>query len=359
MAWTDVEYTSADDWIGVWPSTDHYALFQAPLKFKFVCEACRNTSVVPPVYPPVNGSVDFIMQNYREDLVFIYVHGSAQYPESIARSQVVTVADPQLPQGGHLSFVEGADGRVDHSRMRIQWSSAPVDAPVVKWGATSGEYTLSSRYSNPANVSIVPYTEDDMCDTEVQPAGLHGFFPPPSNHTAVMYKLEPGTRYYYVYGSDAGGYSPERSFVSAPEPSPSHRTVIAAFGDMGNTEQDGSYHHSWDFGDKGEIPSQNTTNRVGDDKDAEFVLHIGDISYACGFLSEWDNFFAMVEPVATSKPWMVGIGNHEQGFSKSWIPGTDSGGECGVPYNANFPWASQNPDAPFQEREPWYEIVYG
>jgi hypothetical protein len=359
VAWTDIEYTSSNDWIGVWASTEHYTLFQAPLKFKFVCEVCRNHSLVPPVFPPVNGSVDFIMQNYREDLVFIYVHGSSQYPESIARSQVITVANPQLPQGGHLSFVEGADGRIDHSRMRIQWSSAPVDAPVVKWGASSGKYTLSSHYSNPANVSTVPYTKDDMCDTEVQPAGLHGFFPPPSNHTAVMYKLKPDTRYYYVYGSEAGGFSPERSFVSAPLPSPTHRTVIAAFGDMGNTEQDGSYHHSWDFGDKGEIPSQNTTNRIADDKDAEFVLHIGDISYACGFLSEWDNFFAMVEPVATSKPWMVGIGNHEQGFSKSWIPGTDSGGECGVPYNANFPWASQNPEAPFQEREPWYEIVYG
>ena len=359
VSWTDVEYTSANDWIGVWPANTKYTLFEAPLKFKFVCEPCQNASIVPPILPPVNGSIDFIMQNYREDLVFIYVHGTSQYPESIARSQVVTVANPQMPQGGHLSFVEGANGRVDHYRMRIQWSSAPVDKPVVKWGTKSGQYTMSSQYTNPSNVPVVPYTQADMCDTDVQPAGLHGFFPPPSNHTVVMYKLEPETRYYYVYGSDEGGFSPERSFVSAPLPSPSHRTVIAAFGDMGNTEADGSYHHSWDFDDKGEIPSQNTTNQIAANKDAEFVLHIGDISYACGFLSEWDNFFAMVAPVATSKAWMTAIGNHEQGFSKSWIPGTDSGGECGVPYNANFPWASQNPLSSFQERQPWYEIVYG
>ena len=150
VTWTDVEYTSAYDWIGVWPSTDHYTLFEAPLKFKFVCEECQNSSIVPPVFPPVNGSVDFIMQNYRKDLVFIYVHGTSQYPESIARSQIVTVANPQLPRGGHLSFLHGADGRVDHSRMRTRWSSAPVDKPVVRWGCNRANTPYGA--TNPPNV---------------------------------------------------------------------------------------------------------------------------------------------------------------------------------------------------------------
>merc|ERR1712166_1508383 len=128
----------------------------------------------------------------------------------------------------------------------------------------------------------------------------------------------------------------------------------------GNVESDGSYHHSWDFHDRGEIPSSNTTKLIGADKDIDMVLHIGDISYACGFLSEWDNFFTMIEPVSTKVPWMTAIGNHEQGWSGSTpFPGTDSGGECGVPYNAYFPFASQNPSSPFPDREPWYDFSYG
>ena len=89
-----------------------------------------------------------------------------------------------------------------------------MDKPVVRWGTKSGEYTMSSHYTNPPNVPLTPYTKDDMCDSDVQPAGLHGFFPPPSNHTAVMYKLEPETRYYCVW-LRSGWLFTERSFVSA------------------------------------------------------------------------------------------------------------------------------------------------
>jgi len=247
--------------------------------------------------------------------------------------------------------------RSDPSKMRLQWSSSATSDPHVKWGLKPKSYTKRSECCKEA--TKVPYTIEDMCDRDVQPAGLHGWFPPPSNYTALFEGLTPNTEYYYVYGSDQGGWSDEKSFTSAPIAKSSQRTVMAAFGDMGNTESDGSYHHSWDFGDKGEVPSSNTTTLIEADKEIDMVLHIGDISYACGFLSEWDNFFSMIEPVATRLPWMTGIGNHEQGWSKGAIPGTDSGGECGVPYNANFPFASQNPSSSYADREPWYDFSYG
>ena len=131
---------------------------------------------------------------------------------------------------------------------------------------------------------------------------------------------------------------------------------------MGNVEADGGFHHSWDFNNKGEVPSLNTTKALQGDDLSEFVLHIGDISYAVGYMSEWDRFMTQIEPVASRRAWMTGIGNHEQGWSGSVpFPGTDSGGECGVPYNAHFPFASQDPlsKTKFSEREPWYSFVYG
>lgn len=72
------------------------------------------------------------------------------------------------------------------------------------------------------------------------------------------------------------------------------------------------------------------------------VSHIGDISYARGYSWLWDNFFTQIEPVAAQAPYHVCIGNHEydwpaQPWNPEWGPyGTDSGGECGVPYSLRF-----------------------
>jgi hypothetical protein len=72
---------------------------------------------------------------------------------------------------------------------------------------------------------------------------------------------------------------------------------------------------------------------------------------------------------------MTAIGNHEQGASGTWLPSADSGGECGVPYNAYFPFAAQDDKVPFSQRQvrhssiacrtlvstfqPWYDFQYG
>jgi hypothetical protein len=36
------------------------------------------------------------------------------------------------------------------------------------------------------------------------------------------------------------------------------------------------------------------------------IFHIGDITYASGYLSQWDQFTAQVEPIASTVPYMVG-----------------------------------------------------
>lgn len=42
------------------------------------------------------------------------------------------------------------------------------------------------------------------------------------------------------------------------------------------------------------------------------VFHIGDISYATGFLAEWDYFLHLINPVASRISYMTAIGNHER-----------------------------------------------
>ena len=41
-------------------------------------------------------------------------------------------------------------------------------------------------------------------------------------------------------------------------------------------------------------------------------VHNGDISYARGYFSQWDNFFDQLYPLASRLPYMTCPGNHER-----------------------------------------------
>uniref|UniRef100_A0A803MYF6 Purple acid phosphatase Fn3-like domain-containing protein n=1 Tax=Chenopodium quinoa TaxID=63459 RepID=A0A803MYF6_CHEQI len=85
------------------------------------------------------------------------------------------------------------------------------------------------------------------------------------------------------------------------------------------------------------------------------IFHIGDISYATGFLVEWDCFLHMISPFAFQVPYMTAIGNHERDYpgSGSMYITTDSGGECGIPYETYFRMPTSAKD------KPWYSIEQG
>lgn len=52
--------------------------------------------------------------------------------------------------------------------------------------------------------------------------------------------------------------------------------------------------------------AQVTTDRlVKDLPNYDAVFHIGDLSYANGFLAQWDQFTAQIEPIASKVPYMV------------------------------------------------------
>lgn len=66
-------------------------------------------------------------------------------------------------------------------------------------------------------------------------------------------------------------------------------------------EVDGSNEYN-DF----ERASLNTTKQlIKDLKKTDAVFHIGDICYANGYLSQWDQFIAQIEPIASTIPYMI------------------------------------------------------
>ena len=52
--------------------------------------------------------------------------------------------------------------------------------------------------------------------------------------------------------------------------------------------------------------SLNTTDTLVADLDNyDMVFHIGDMPYANGYLSQWDQFTAQVAPISARKPYMI------------------------------------------------------
>lgn len=60
----------------------------------------------------------------------------------------------------------------------------------------------------------------------------HGWFEPFFWNSALMTGLAPSTVYFYIFGSDAHGWSNERSFVSAPVTGPHQALNIIACADV-------------------------------------------------------------------------------------------------------------------------------
>ena len=53
--------------------------------------------------------------------------------------------------------------------------------------------------------------------------------------------------------------------------------------------------------------SLNTTDQlVNDLNNIDIVFHIGDLPYANGYISQWDQFTSQVEPIASAVPYMIG-----------------------------------------------------
>ena len=77
--------------------------------------------------------------------------------------------------------------------MSVQWVTLNSQNPQVQWGTEPGLYmqtTLAESHT---------YTRDEMCGP---PATTIGWVDPGTMHTAVLRRLEPGRRYYYIYGSE-------------------------------------------------------------------------------------------------------------------------------------------------------------
>ncbi|KAM4110397.1 hypothetical protein ACB094_03G192300 [Castanea mollissima] len=199
---------------------------------------------------------------------------------------------------------------------------------------------------------MLTFDRNTMC---AAPARTVGWRDPGYIHTSFLEELWPNKGYTYKLGhrlfNGTCVWSQEYWFRASPYPGQNSLQCVIIFGDMGKGEADGSFEFE-DF----QPASLNTTKQLIEDlNNIDIVFHIGDVVYAMGYIAQWDQFTAQIEPIASTKPYMIGSGNHERDWPGigSFYQNMDSGGECGVLAESMFYVPAEN-RANF-----WYSTDYG
>lgn len=358
VQWVNVKFgcasPAATDWIGVFspakfngstcspesgPEEDQSPLLcTAPIKFQYANYSTAN------YVKTGNGSLKLRLINQRADFAFALFSGGLTNPVLLAISNTISFLNPKAPVYPRLS-----QGKL-WNEMTVTWTSGyNIDEaiPVVKWGP---EEQGEMAFLSPAGT--LTFSRNSMCGS---PARTVGWRDPGFIHTSFLKDLWPNTKYRYKVGHRLlnGSYvwGPVYVFQASPYPGQDSLQRVIIFGDLGKAERDGSNEYS-----NYQPGSLNTTDRLVEDLDnIDIVLHIGDLSYANGYLSEWDQFTSQIEPIASRVPYMVASGNHERDWPNtgSFYKNMDSGGECGVLAETMF-YVPAKDRAKF-----WYATDYG
>lgn len=349
----DVENSepSQDDWIGVFspanfnqstcfPENGSYQekpyICTAPIKYQFSNFSNSDYTKTG------RASIKFLLINQRSDFSFVLFSGGLSNPKLVAVSNHITFANPKAPLYPRIAVGKYWD------EMTVTWTSGysiNEAVPLVEWGMEGQDQRRS-----PAGT--LTFDRNSMCGS---PARTVGWRDPGFIHTSFLKDLWHSTMYSYKVGHllDNGSYiwSKKYSFRSSPYPGQDSLQRVIIFGDMGKGERDGSNEYS-----NYQPGSLHTTDQlIKDLNNYDIVFHIGDIAYANGYISQWDQFTSQVEPIASAVPYMIASGNHERDWpdSGSFYDKTDSGGECGVLAQNMF-------FVPATNREKfWYSTDYG
>ncbi|KAF4663986.1 hypothetical protein FOL47_005458 [Perkinsus chesapeaki] len=185
------------------------------------------------------------------------------------------------------------------------------------------------------------YTASDMCGFIAENVGFRnpGYF-----HSAIIPATVPIESLRVVTGNGTSrAYKPLPRLLAGD----STRHSVALFGDIGVTG--GGMLGGATGSGVLEFPppySDDALMHLAQNERLRLTILHGDVSYANGHSTVWDQFSAEMESsFAMRHPFVVGVGNHEfVAFTNpdGWFPdfgnyrGPDSGGECGVPFSHRY-----------------------
>ncbi|XP_002513109.2 probable inactive purple acid phosphatase 27 [Ricinus communis] len=335
-----IQYIQTGD-LGDLPLLCHY-----PVKAEYVSndphylsckkQECKKYKNKKCVVTSCSGTIKFHVINIRTDIEFVLFAGGFESPCILARSAPLKFTNPNSPLYGHISSIDSTA-----TSMKVTWVSGSKEPQQVEYG--DGKKVASQ---------VTTFSQKDMCSSVLpSPAKDFGWHDPGYIHSAVMTGLKPSSNYTYRYGSALVGWSSQTQFRTPPAGG-ANEVRFLAFGDMGKAPRDASAEHYIQPGSISVVEAMAEEVKSGS---VDSIFHIGDISYATGFLVEWDFFLHQITPLASRVSYMTAIGNHERDYiGTGALYGTpDSGGECGVAYETYFPMPTSAKD------KPWYSIEQG
>jgi len=219
------------------------------------------------------------------------------------------------PKFVHLALTDNTD------KLTVSWFTHALVGSDVKYGTKSGN--LDKK------VKGTPRTYNPDA----------GFM-----HDAVMTGLSAGTQYFYSVGTH-GAWSPVYNFTTSSvkdQKNPSnYHSRVALYGDMG-IEYSGY--------------TIQRLNAIAPTLD--FINHCGDISYADDRSSDlyetvWSEWFAAMQYVMPSTPYMVAPGNHEHSSGAPVLPDSENFNA----FNYRFRMPSKESGAP-KGVNMWYSFDY-
>jgi hypothetical protein len=181
-----------------------------------------------------NGETNLWLLNMRENYTLAYFTGGLSNPKLLAESAVIPNDEPFLPFQIHIAY--GANNTI----MKINWNSKEIGKQSLQYG-TSPEDLSEAAFS----IESETFGREEMCGLYAAAAGWHepGFL-----HTATLRPLEPSTEYFFQVCTDvskgSSACSDVHSFYTSAAVSPQTEIDFFIFGDMGQTETDGSNEHS-------------------------------------------------------------------------------------------------------------------
>ncbi|XP_066910738.1 uncharacterized protein [Clytia hemisphaerica] len=256
------------------------------------------------------------LYNMRSPCAFRYYIGGKTLV-AISNKVRFTNGDAFAPLQVHLAMT----GK--ETEMRVMWNSAKVAEGIqVRYGKTKDLDKTQTKYT------VKTYKASDMCEP---PANTTGFWDAGYIYDVLLTDLEPNTKYYYSCGSREI-MSSVYNFTTPLKGGDRTPFNFISYGDMGTSS----------FAEQ----TAKLVHQEINENDIKFVYHAGDISYARGYAYIWDQWFDMIQPMASVVPYMVSLGNHEYQhligwekepfhfppFKPSWFnAGRGSFGECAKP----------------------------
>ncbi|CAM6105611.1 unnamed protein product [Calypogeia fissa] len=159
--------------------------------------------------------------------------------------------------------------------MTISWSSNKTMETLVFYSTDRSNLNLSATGGTPERYKYLDYT-----------SGLL--------HHVSLRNLQYDTHYYYKIGISNEEYlSFYGDFTTPPAPGPDTPLKFAIVGDIGQTY------------------SSNTTLSHLEQSGGQFLLNVGDFSYADGYQPRWDTWGRMMTPYLSKVPIIFTFGNHE------------------------------------------------